>query len=619
MARKLDTYRKTPRDEPYLDVWSRTAPRYRRRSIVLLIVTALLFAGLCCFAYWLRTGEMFPGPANEYFGLIWKSINPVGSDQITLVDFLLFPISVEQVPVQMVIMGLLLASLATIPILVGILYRLPSAVAFVLMIAVLAAMPWFAATILLGCVIAAHPAFRMHFRYANAVLGLVPIVIYYVMATREPEATYSAAAPYGFKLYAPWVLAVLFSCVIAALVLLIARAINYRPGGIAPVLAITFAVPVILFHAEVGRDELAYRLIEREFGPNSERAFVTVNLRETETEQAERAWKRARSVMFDTIFVDRKRRRAQVARQDLAEDRLRAVEACDEFMTRFRDSEYVPCVLYLKGLALDRRMSEVALESNDRIEYHALVPSVAATSVWETLAIRYPQSEPAAVALNRLATLDLRDGRIDRAAQRLDLLMEHFATLPAGARSPSARDRHSLFAKMPPAATLGIDVAAEVLRARRLREMIAQCHDEPPSPFSPFAPDLGLIDGPPTHPLAAFVSLDPTAEDYGVNLSKLLIAYPASRIGPFVAAQLAALEPSPHRRIEQLTRAETRYRGMPGCAEVMLHHAESLKEVARFADAARVFTRLLEEYPESCWAAEARRRQMALTMLLLPS
>src|SRR5438552_1771230 len=109
-----------------IDVWTRTAPKYRRRATVLLAITILLFAGLCCFAYWLRTGLYGPWANSRFYAdLMWKSFNPRGTEQVTLVDFLLFPVSVEQVPIQWVIMGLLLASLASIPILVAILYRFP--------------------------------------------------------------------------------------------------------------------------------------------------------------------------------------------------------------------------------------------------------------------------------------------------------------------------------------------------------------------------------------------------------------------------------------------------------------------------------------------------------------
>src|SRR5215470_8494599 len=98
MTQRLDTFRK-PREQAWVDVWTRTTPKYRRRAIVLLIVTAILFAGLCIFTFWLRTGSYIPWNSSQYKRLMWQSFNPKGADQITLVDFLTFPISIEEVPI----------------------------------------------------------------------------------------------------------------------------------------------------------------------------------------------------------------------------------------------------------------------------------------------------------------------------------------------------------------------------------------------------------------------------------------------------------------------------------------------------------------------------------------
>jgi len=43
--------------------------------------------------------------------------------------------------------------------------------------------------------------------------------------------------------------------VLMAIVLMIAKLVNYRPGAIAPLLAVMFAIPVVLFEVEVGRDD----------------------------------------------------------------------------------------------------------------------------------------------------------------------------------------------------------------------------------------------------------------------------------------------------------------------------------------------------------------------------
>jgi len=65
------------------------------------------------------------------------------------------------------------------------------------------------------------------------------------------------------KFVAPWVLAIVASAAVFAVVLTVSRIVNYRPGAVTPLLAVMFALPVILFEKHVGRDELYYRLLER--------------------------------------------------------------------------------------------------------------------------------------------------------------------------------------------------------------------------------------------------------------------------------------------------------------------------------------------------------------------
>ena len=46
------------------------------------------------------------------------------------------------------------------------------------------------------------------------------------------------------KLYLPWITALLGGCLVMAVVLTIARIVNYRPGAMAPLMAVMFAIPV---------------------------------------------------------------------------------------------------------------------------------------------------------------------------------------------------------------------------------------------------------------------------------------------------------------------------------------------------------------------------------------
>lgn len=591
-------------DQPEIvDVWSRTAPKYRRRAALLLGVTLSLFAGLCCFAYWLRTGLYGPwmDPAS-YRDLMWKSFNPVGGNQVTLVDFLLFPISVEQVPVHWIIMGLLLASLASVPILVAILYRFPASVACAFMVGALAAMPWLGLTVLLGCILASMKRFRLSFRFASAVLGLIPVAIYFVSAARQPESVFSVT-PYRAKIAAPWVLAVLGSCVICAVALFLAKLINYRPGGIAPILAILFGVPVALFHTQVGRDELEYRILEDRVGPGSRHVFVSRALGEEVRRRATDAWAAEQDVSL-SAFRDRMLREARSeAYEEQANDRLEVVARCDRFLERFGDppSRYVPNVLFLQGRALDMRIDRALLDGDEcLLQFHSDVPRSAARPVWERLATRFPDSDLAAFALYQLALLDGAAGRLDDAVRRLDLLVARFsrpalATQPAAGAVPTG-----LFGKAAPSSSLGFDPAVVVRQAVRLRELILAHRDDPL---------YGDV------PLRAFLSLNRRHPLYPLNIVRLMLDHPGARIEPVCAVRLARQETSPRALVERLQRLAAEYAAAPARAEILFALGRAREDLGRLAEARQTFETLLEDHPDSSFAADARERLIMLTML----
>ena len=90
---------------PIIDVWSRTHPKYRIRAVVLLAVNVLLFAGVGSFAYWLRSGEWFAPSTVGYWDQLGYTFSGVGTADVSLGSLLLDPINVQDVPMQIPILG----------------------------------------------------------------------------------------------------------------------------------------------------------------------------------------------------------------------------------------------------------------------------------------------------------------------------------------------------------------------------------------------------------------------------------------------------------------------------------------------------------------------------------
>ena len=94
----------------------------------------------------------------------------VGATQrhVSLGSLLHEPISVQDVPMQIPILGLLMAALIAIPILVSLLYRFWASLPFIAVVGFLAVMPWLAITLLISCIVASVRPFRTRFRFVSA-------------------------------------------------------------------------------------------------------------------------------------------------------------------------------------------------------------------------------------------------------------------------------------------------------------------------------------------------------------------------------------------------------------------------------------------------------------------
>jgi outer membrane protein assembly factor BamD (BamD/ComL family) len=585
----------------------------------MLLILAGLFAGLCCFTFWLRTGVYRPWESEHYADVLMRSFRPSGAEQITLSDFLTSPISVKDVEVYGIIMGLLLASLSSIPLLVAILYRFPFSIPFAIMVMFLAAMPWLGFTVLGGCVLASLRPLRFSFRFASALIGLIPIAIYFVSASLEPAASNLKLTQHQALLYAPWVLAVLGSCIICALALAIARLIDYRPGGIPPVLAVLFAIPVFLFHSHVGRDELEYRLLAREVGPGSRAMFRMVDIGEAADRAATRRWSRSRSESYDRIHRSELKRAAAKVLVQCEVDRAHAVDLCDAFILHFPKSRHVPNVLFLKGRVQNQRIQRRRLEQDHRAEFRWDVPSPASRRTNETLLEQFPESDPGAVAMYQLAILEARCGGegMDRAIALLGTLTRRFdAALAAGLpQGPSDRERTPVFRKAPPSMGLGIDMRVLVRRARRLQEMLTSCRADASKPYAELFGALPGAPGEQVHPMQLLLWLDDADPHYKVNMEGISRHFGDSRTRGYVEIRLALLEPAISRRIQRFRSAAASLRGQPAGAEALLHLGDALQDDSILDEAKEAYDELAKQYPESCRAEEALERLSSLSLL----
>ncbi|QOJ15709.1 MAG: hypothetical protein HRU75_14120 [Planctomycetia bacterium] len=588
----------------YVDVWTRTEPRYRRRAVLMLAANTLLYCGLCVFTHWLHVGRLFDFSLRSYAepARFW------GEQTRTLHDFILFPISVEQTPIHGVVLALLLASMVAVPIVTSILYRIPCALPLAAAVAVFAHMPWMAATLVLSCTLAGWRPIRMNFRFGSALLGMLPVILYIYLALRGgPEMVGASASPVQKTLLlAPWYLAILSACVMMGVILLIAHMVRYRPGAITPVVTVMFATPVVLFHGYVGTDELSYRVLEAECGPRSRRvaalqdpAAVQERIIGLLQEWSASGRQSVREDLLATLAGDSDRLRERVRSRLLLEflvSQRETDDLCRDFLARHPRSRYVTNVLYIQGYSLDTRMDARALAGGPpRVELYAEFPHAQSRPVWLALWNQSPDSPLRIVAGVRLAVHDLRAGEAGSAQERLERVLEIGAG-GAAASQPAAR---GLLATPPAEESLEFEARPFLSEAEQLLALVRANRD---------CPAYGNA------PLAELFALDPHRPRYSAALERLALRRPGALLHDNLRVAWAASLPSSAERAAALRAicdeggagdalAEAHYR----LAEIEIQHLGVRDEALRTAGIERL-RRVAADYDPTWWGRAARER-----------
>jgi hypothetical protein len=593
----------------WMDVWSRSGSKYRIRAVVLMLANMLLFAGVGSFAFWLRSGDVFAPARAGYADLLWHTFQGVGEAEVSLGSLLIEPISIQDVPIQIPIVGLLIAALISMPILVAILYRFWSSLPLIAVVGFLAVMPWLAVTLLGSCILASVKPFRTRFRFMSALIGLVPAIVYLSLAwAGTTDAVVGRIDPVDrIKFVAPWVLAVVASAVVFAVVLAIAKMVNYRPGAVTPLLAMMFILPVALFEFNVGRDELYYRLLER----RDQAYFTEVNASTPWELAALRAWQQhplprpsweaVRQVeeekwLFE-LTTDIGPRQSELTRHqvDLA-------QGCDEFHRFFPDSRYTPNALYLKARALDRRVDVGEFRASRWIRFYEEFPSVASRDIWRLLLANRPDTGIGAVAALRSAQLEAREGEIDHALEKLEKLIARFdvrtwqaATMPAVEVVAGLVDDRA-------ERSLRIGMEQVLLEAHRLRDLLLANRD-PLYEYDPLSGSqrpgdafrMGLLD------------LDPRHEMYLENLEALKVQYPHCQIEDNIDLEIAKLAATAGERISKLQALLSQVPDGDAAPEALLRLGLAFAETEDSRRRDESWAELARRHPDSIWVRLARR------------
>ncbi len=347
------------------------------------------FTAVCAFMYYLTAGR-------------WLDFSLAGYRRSLIVplnEMMIRPLSIFSHPWMIVIAGLVIATVAFVPVMVALLYRLRVAALFVLAVAALAHAPLLAFALAVGCMLAGKTRMRSDLPFLGMLLGLSPVVVYLAFfsfgsdVVLTPLQQAAMLAPYGLAL-----VAALLAC---GVVLVLAKATRFRPGVIWPVLLVLLGTPIWLFYQKVGPAELEYALIVERVGAGhpllsprggSDRRYAA------SVSATRPATKRVEPGEFPSP--------------------AELLQLCRGFLDRCPGHTRGAEVMWIRAAALEAQIKALAASAPSTgaggAELHTLM-----VHAWTDLAREHSSSPQAMVAHQRLGIEALREGRFHEAYEHL--------------------------------------------------------------------------------------------------------------------------------------------------------------------------------------------------------
>lgn len=479
------------------------------------IFSVLNLAGLvaaCVFWRHLSTGR-------------WVDFSPAAwlADLATpLGESLLHPLSVVSHPWMILIAGLLLAVAIFVPLITAVLYPVVVSLALVLVVAVMGHVPILATAIGVGCVMASRTQLRSDMPFCAVVLGLVPVGLYLWLLGYSDSQAAEVLPLQRWVLVGPMLIAIVATVLSTSASLGLARATRFRPGVVAPVLALLLAAPAAIFHLRIGEDELAYALIAERVAPGD--------------------------VIFQPEKLDqwRQRHRAEglnprtleISLRDDLQSRQRALSAeCESFLARHGQSDRAASVHWLaaqcRSLQLDVPVFEAGV-----VRYSASFPLPASRAGWRRILEGFGTTDQAALAQWRLGELALRRQDFAQADELLHAAEGSLARRLAADKGPSRGEIEGAVFRPPESIPNAGYFAQALFRIRRLIWLMQR--------------NEVLSDTHAGEALAAMLNESPHQPDYDERLGSLVSIYEKTTIGDNLKLAVAMATTDPYIQAEML-------------------------------------------------------------------
>jgi len=366
------------------------------------------------------------------------------------------PLGAISYPWMILVYGMLLAIVLIIPPMMAALYGLRYVLPFLLVVALFGHAPVLAVALAIGCVMASRTPIKTEMPSFAAPLGLTPAVVYLCLFGFPDSLTAEVVPLQRWVLACPMLLGVISAALTGILAVKLAGAAGYRAGVIWPWALLLLAGAGSVFYSEVGPDELEYAFITEKIA-DGDLIFHPKKLR---------SWTRehhAQGLHADNL-VTRLRDDMRLRRNSLA-------KRCEQFLTRYSDSDRSPELLWLVGQCRSLQLDIPGLAAGV-VRYSASWPSENSEISSLRLIEQFPAAPQSALAEWRIGQLALRRGDIDQAYRRLQAAIQILLPFVDKKAAPvSGRDDASVFRPRPSIPSIEYYVEA-LFQVRRLTWMI---------------------------------------------------------------------------------------------------------------------------------------------------
>ncbi len=456
-------------------------------------------------------------------------INPLS---FRLGHFTVSPISIYEYPWHIIVLGILMGMIATVPVLVSQLLSFRYSVPMILAVLLVAGLHLFSLFVFLSCLAVACRPLRFRSRFISVALCMAPQLVYWAAwggyATVDPVR-------WGFS-FAPWIYAWLSGLFMATLVLGIGHFTRYKPGLIWIFSLVLLAVAFAVFQRHIGFAELDYQRNVAGNNPEDTVEFHDNNVSPTIDniikDDALRSFLVGRFYPIEPILL-REKLKEEIQNllvydrwpewdwfQKRLPDYLKyqakrrwLINRYDIFMKRWKDSKRVAIALYFKAILNEYHPDIRYFGKTEILRFYSDYPFYDNILIWQELYDKFPQSPESFEARWRIAMHEAGKENFEKADELCEvalLKIRDYLNNQALVESASA-EKDSVFSVFQePAKTVMTSFKLRDLeiRLKRLRRLIRE-ENRGSSEIT-------------KRQLAGFVILNPHSMEYDARLDVLL-------------------------------------------------------------------------------------------------